>query len=115
GSADWMDRNLTRRVEVVFPIEQPDLKDRLINEILATTLADNSKASDLLADGTYRRVEAAPGAARVRSQQRFLQLAEESAARQAAGLASPDHSGSIPAPTDRPRTARRATKEKGKR
>ena len=35
GSADWMDRNLSRRVEVVFPIEQPDLKQRLIDEILA--------------------------------------------------------------------------------
>jgi polyphosphate kinase len=115
GSADWMDRNLSRRVEVVFPIEQPDLKDRLINEILATTLADNRKASDLLADGTYRRVEPAPGAPLVRSQQRFLQLAEESAARQAAGLASPDHSGVIPVPGDKRPTPRRAAKEKGKR
>src|SRR5262249_33509874 len=34
GSADWMDRNISRRVEVVFPVEQPDLKERLINEIL---------------------------------------------------------------------------------
>ena len=52
GSADWMDRNLSRRVEVVFPIEQPDLKQRLIDEILATTLADNVKARELLPDGT---------------------------------------------------------------
>ena len=37
GSADWMDRNLSRRVEVVFPIEPPDLKQRLIDEILATS------------------------------------------------------------------------------
>src|SRR5205814_13483 len=44
GSADWMDRNLSRRVEVVFPIEQPELKDRLVNEILAISLADNVKA-----------------------------------------------------------------------
>ena len=44
GSADWMDRNLSRRVEVVFPIEQAELKQRLINEILATSLADNIKA-----------------------------------------------------------------------
>jgi polyphosphate kinase len=115
GSADWMDRNLSRRVEVVFPIEQPDLKDRLINEILATTLADNCKARELLPDGTYRRVMVPPESACVRSQQRFLQLAEESAARQAAGLASPDHSGAIPVPTDRPRATRRAGKEKGKR
>ena len=48
GSADWMDRNLSRRVEVVFPIEQPDLKQRLIREILATSLADNVKARELL-------------------------------------------------------------------
>ncbi len=61
GSADWMDRNLSRRVEVVFPIEQPDLKHRLIDEILATSLADNTKASELLPDGSYRRVTACAG------------------------------------------------------
>ena len=48
GSADWMDRNLSRRVEVVFPIEQPDLKQRVI-DILKITLADNVKARELLA------------------------------------------------------------------
>jgi polyphosphate kinase len=73
GSADWMDRNLSRRVEVVFPIEQPELKHRLIGEILATTMADNVKARELLPDGGYRRVEAAQP--RVRSQERFLELA----------------------------------------
>jgi len=61
GSADWMDRNLSRRVEVVFPIEQPDLKMRLIDEILKTTLSDNVKARELLPDGTYRRVTPGPG------------------------------------------------------
>jgi len=76
GSADWMDRNLSRRVEVVFPVEQPDLKMRLIDEILKITLADNVKARELLADGTYRRVVPAAGEALVRSQQRFLELAE---------------------------------------
>src|SRR6201999_395978 len=45
GSADWMDRNLSRRVEVVFPIEQADLKQRVI-DILRTTLADNVKARE---------------------------------------------------------------------
>jgi polyphosphate kinase len=73
GSADWMDRNLSRRVEVVFPVEQPELKHRLIGEILATTMADNVKARELLPDGNYRRVEA--GQPRVRSQERFLELA----------------------------------------
>src|SRR3954469_25993542 len=61
GSADWMDRNLSRRVEVVWPVEQPDLKQRLIDEVLATSLADNVKARVLLADGTYRRGGGAGG------------------------------------------------------
>ena len=56
-----MDRNLRRRVEVVFPIEQADLKQRVI-EILKITLADNVKSRELLADGTYRRVKPAEGA-----------------------------------------------------
>jgi polyphosphate kinase len=75
GSADWMDRNLSRRVEVVFPIEQADLKQRLIREILATSLADNVKARELLPDGTYRRVTPGPGQPRVRSQEVFLEMA----------------------------------------
>jgi polyphosphate kinase len=86
GSADWMDRNLSRRVEVVFPIEQPDLKHRLIREILATSLADNTKARILLHDGSYRRVTPEPGQQRVRSQECFLEMAARNAAR---GLTEP--------------------------
>src|SRR5262245_27650068 len=81
GSADWMDRNLSRRVEVVFPIEPPDLKQRLITEILATNLADNVKASELQADGTYKRLSVRDGEPEVRSQQRFLELARANAIR----------------------------------
>ncbi len=81
GSADWMDRNLSRRVEVVWPVEQPDLKQRLIDEVLATTLADNAKARVLLPDGTYRRVERKPDEPALRSQERFLELAAAAAAR----------------------------------
>jgi polyphosphate kinase len=81
GSADWMDRNLSRRVEVVWPIEQPDLKQRLIREILAATLADNVKARELMPDGTYRRVTATTEGPRVRSQEKFLELAAQNAAR----------------------------------
>ncbi len=76
GSADWMDRNLSRRVEVVFPIEQADLKQRVI-DILRTTLADNVKARKLLPDGTYQRVVPLEGQAQVRSQFRFLEQASE--------------------------------------
>jgi polyphosphate kinase len=77
GSADWMDRNLSRRVEVVFPIEQPDLKQRLIREILATSLDDNVKARELLPDGSYRRVTTRTGQPVVRSQQVFLDKAAQ--------------------------------------
>src|SRR5438270_10334050 len=81
GSADWMDRNLSRRVEVVWPVEQPDLKQRLIDEVLATSLADNVKSRVLLPDGSYRRGERKPDEPAVRSQERFLELAAAAAAR----------------------------------
>lgn len=84
GSADWMDRNLSRRVEVVWPIEQPDLKARMIDEVLALSLSDNVKARELLADGSYRRVMPAKGEDLVRSQSRFLELAAQQSARQQA-------------------------------
>jgi polyphosphate kinase len=82
GSADWMDRNLSRRVEVVFPVEQPELKSRLIDEILAISLQDNVKARKLEADGTYTRVAPAEGQPAVRSQVRFLEIAAEAERRQ---------------------------------
>ncbi|MGE3804293.1 MAG: polyphosphate kinase 1, partial [Gemmataceae bacterium] len=81
GSADWMDRNLSRRVEVVFPVEQPELKKRLIDDVLMLALADNVKSRQLLADGSYRRVEAKPGQPRIRSQERFLELASQTSRR----------------------------------
>lgn len=80
GSADWMDRNLNRRIEVTFPIEQHDLKARLIDEVLAISLADNVKARKLFADGHWEPVPT-DDAHRVRSQERFLALAAEAAAR----------------------------------
>ena len=52
GSADWMPRNLNRRVEAVTPVEEPSLVNRL-KEILAIFLADNRYAWELQADGTY--------------------------------------------------------------
>ena len=81
GSADWMDRNLSRRVEAVWPIEEPDLKQRLIREILAISLADNCKARVLLADGSWQRIPLRPDEARVRSQEKFLELAAQNSAR----------------------------------
>ena len=75
GSADWMPRNLFRRIEVVFPIEDGVLCDRVFREILRVTLADNTKAWFLGPDGVYRRAKTAPGEKLQRSQSDFIALA----------------------------------------
>ena len=56
GSADWMPRNLDRRVEVVFPIEAEDLKAEAMH-VLELEFEDNVKAHILQADGTYEKVD----------------------------------------------------------
>ena len=58
GSADWMYRNLSRRVELVFPVKDPRLRDYL-KSILDAYLNDNVNARELKSDGTYVRVRAA--------------------------------------------------------
>jgi polyphosphate kinase len=55
GSADLMPRNLNRRVEVMFPVRDPDLAARLKDEILAAYLAENVKARVMTPDGAYVR------------------------------------------------------------
>lgn len=55
SSADWMNRNLMRRIEVAFPITSPALKKRLLREGLQPYLKDNTSAWELGSDGQYRR------------------------------------------------------------
>ncbi len=74
ASSDWMPRNFHRRVEVMFPIEAPDLKKRILTEIVPTYLRDNVKARVLASDGSYRRVRAADGQPSHRSQEELLAL-----------------------------------------
>jgi len=52
GSADWMPRNLERRVEILFPVDRPELKEELL-KILQYQLKDNVKAAELQPDGQY--------------------------------------------------------------
>ena len=56
GSADWMPRNLYERVEVLFPLKDPSLRERISKEILSSYLADNRKARLLGPDGQYTQV-----------------------------------------------------------
>ena len=75
GSADWLPRNLFRRIETVFPILDGLLRDRIINEVLATPLADNVKARVLFGDGTYQRATRTDREPIRRSQTEFMALA----------------------------------------
>jgi polyphosphate kinase len=113
GSADWMDRNLSRRVEVVFPVDAPELKQRLIREILAISLSDNAKARVLLPDGSYRRVTAVDQPP-LRSQQRFLELALQNAARRATATPTDGTVPVAPAPVQRTPRVRSARKRQAK-
>jgi polyphosphate kinase len=71
ASADWMERNFFRRVEVAFPIERRKHRERILRD-LATYLADNTQAWELRADGSYLRVPV-DDAEPLSAQQRLLQ------------------------------------------
>lgn len=73
GSADWMPRNLDKRVEIMFPVEDPDLKEQVIH-ILRVQLEDNVKAHILKPDGTYEKIDKR-GKELVMAQQQFCEEA----------------------------------------
>jgi polyphosphate kinase len=75
-STDVMPRNFDRRVEVMVPIEDERLKRRLVDEILASELADNTKASILEPNGTYTRVRPA-GSKAIRAQHELMDKARK--------------------------------------
>ena len=77
SSADWMPRNFQRRVEVAFPVEDPRLKARIIEEVLQLSLADDVKARRLRPDGAWERL---PTQSALRSQERLLAAARKTAA-----------------------------------
>ena len=56
ASADWMPRNLDRRVEILFPIDHDTLKEQIL-EMLKVLLSDNVKAQIMQPDGTYERID----------------------------------------------------------
>jgi polyphosphate kinase len=72
GSADLMRRNLDRRVEVLFPLENTILKKQARDDILEVYLRDTERAHRLLPDGRYERIRPAPGHAPFSAQDYFL-------------------------------------------
>lgn len=80
GSADLMPRNLNRRVEVLFPLESPELIRHVRDEILAVYLTDTAKARQMSSDGTYKRREPPRGRAPLNSQDLLIGRAALAAA-----------------------------------
>jgi polyphosphate kinase len=95
GSADWMPRNFFRRVEAIFPLEDPEARRRLIEEILHVELRDNVDARELQPDGSYAAPKRAPGEADFSAQRHFMNAA---ALRQAAAEPTTPGPGPAPAP-----------------
>ena len=71
GSADWMPRNFYRRIEVVFPVDDPETRDRLLNGLLEPTLKDTFAAKHLQPDGSYRLLSLKDGEEPFSSQRYF--------------------------------------------
>ena len=79
GSADWMSRNFFRRVEVLFPVEDSDLRRRIIDEILPAELRDNEDARVLQTDGSYELPPRAAGEEAFAAQKFFMTVATQKA------------------------------------
>ena len=76
SSADWMPRNIHRRIEVAFPVLDPDIKRRIIEEVLPFEWSDNYFGWELEPDGHYVPREPGPGEAITRAQIKFMDLAK---------------------------------------
>jgi polyphosphate kinase len=74
ASSDWMPRNFYRRVEVMFPIEAPELKRRILTEIIPAYMRDNVKARVLRPDGGHDRPRPTEAEPRYRVQEELLSL-----------------------------------------
>lgn len=77
GSADWMARNFYRRNEVIYPIEQEDLRQRVLDEIIETYLKDTRNAKQLRPSGSYTQVSPAKNEEAFTAQDAFIALTEE--------------------------------------
>jgi polyphosphate kinase len=78
GSADCMERNFVKRTEIIYPIENDEIKSRIINEILFTYLNDNVKARVMQPDGSYIRRKPREDERLVRSQSALIEIARTS-------------------------------------
>jgi polyphosphate kinase len=83
GSADWMPRNFYRRIEVVYPVYDPALRRRIIEDVLPTFLRDNAFATELHANGAYLPIPHKEKEPLFSAQEYFLEQAQAEAAAEA--------------------------------
>ena len=77
GSADWMPRNFYRRIEVIFPIEDGNLRERMMSELLALPLADNVKSRLMQPDGGYTLMQPRNRESRIAARWEFIARATQ--------------------------------------
>jgi len=100
GSADWMQRNLYERVEVLFPLNDPELRRRIAEEILPVYLADTRTARVLGADGKFSRQRASRSKRGISVQEQLMRAAVQPAAKfdTRAGKNGANHAGAVYTP-----------------
>jgi len=81
SSADWMPRNLVRRVEIAFPVEDPNLRKEITQEVLPAFLNDRVKSRQLQSDGTYVRLHPEKDQPASQAQLFFRQISRNQAKR----------------------------------
>jgi polyphosphate kinase len=107
GSADWMPRNLYERVEVLFPLKDELLRQRVCNEILPAYLEDNLKARVLGSDGKYTYVRRGQNGKGFSAQNHLMSLAHGGSngsgkSREKAAKAAYNRIAEVPAPSTPP-------------
>jgi polyphosphate kinase len=90
GSADWMSRNFFRRIECLFPVLDPELRQRISADLLTAELRDNEDARVLQSDGSYAAPARKDGEPSFSAQKYFMASALQRAANQPVEILNPN-------------------------
>ena len=91
SSADWMPRNLNRRIETLVPVESPTAHNQILDQIMIANLLDNTNSWELQATGRYVRVKTDDGKPRFSAHQYFMENPSLSGRGAALADSAPEH------------------------
>ena len=114
SSADWMPRNLNRRVETLIPAEDPTVRRQIQDQIMTANLLDNTNSWSLDGDGHYVRADIPPGAERFSAHQYFMENPSLSGRGKALKYNRPSELGGHSIAKTRRRSAPRLVSDQGK-